>query len=681
MIMKEFVWEFDPFGTNPKNKITEERQVITEINGTNFRYFVPKAAPFFEEGVVVKHVASGTILTKGVDYQFGLSYNQATQQVLKPVYGAISILNSQFTGTFEIEYHTMGGEFTLDTQTITEILINLITDPRVVSWERIVDPPVVFPPIHHLQPVSDFVNYDNLVAAMEKLGDKVLESYELFYPAFTRHLEDRSNPHGTTKADIGLPLTPNARFATLEEAADGARFDVLMSPRTVSEMITRLNKETLVGHVADKNNPHGVTKDQVELGLVPNAGWATDEQAIDKNNFTSFLNPAQAWKAVKAWIIDPFAAHIADHDNPHQVTKNHIGLGLTPNLGLSTDQEAAEGSNDAGLLTPRLGRVLIDAMVGNALSGHVRNKENPHETTKKHVGLEFTPNSSWCDEATAILPNATEGFMHPKATWIAIAAAMKAHVDLSNPHGTTKKDVGLEYTPNASWATLEQILGTDDESMAFVNQKVMRDAIAAMQSETVAGHAANRENPHGTTKKHVGLEFTPNYAAASPEDLGNPNCNDKLVVVGDVYRILAATSNTTVEFAANGAEQLYQRLFSLPLTATEDVLLDAVGTNVSGVGSADVLLRITACGGGKIEVLERDAYTSGSEWGVVVTQTEVELWIRSVPNRAPLRVTQRVKGGSFASNVGVAAKPLGYTVVAPQNLYVTLLAAHTAAIS
>ena len=66
---------------------------------------------------------------------------------------------------------------------------------------------------------------------------------------------------------------------------------------------------------------------------------------------------------------------------------------------------------------------------------------------------------------------------------------------------------------------------------------------------------------------------------------------------------------------------------------------------------------------------------------MVVTQTEVELWIRSVPNRAPLRVTQRVKGGSFASNVGVVAKPLGYTVVAPQNLYATLLAAHTAAIS
>ena len=680
MIMKEFVWEFDPFGTNPKNKITEERQVITEINGTNFRYFVPKAAPFFEEGVVVKHVASGTILTKGVDYQFGLSYNQATQQVLKPVYGAISILNSQFTGTFEIAYHTMGGEFTLDTQTITEILVNLITDPRVVSWERIVDPPAVFPPIHHLQPVSDFVNYDNLVAAMEKLGDKVLESYELFYPAFTRHLQDRSNPHGTTKADIGLPLTPNARFATLEEAADGARFDVLMSPRTVSEMITRLNKETLVGHVADKNNPHGVTKDQVELGLVPNAGWATDEQAIDKNNFTSFLNPAQAWKAVKAWIIDPFAAHLADHDNPHRVNKNHVGLGLTPNLPLANDQQAAEATSDEGLLTPRLGRVLWAAL-SSGFTSHLENRNNPHGLTKDQIQLGLVPNAGWATDEQAIDPQVIAAFMNPKVTNLLVKALLKAHTDLSNAHNTTKKDVGLEFTPNASWVSAQQIVGTDNEPLGFVNQVVMREAIALMQSETVAGHAANRENPHGTTKKHVGLEFTPNFAAASPEDLGNPNCNDKLVVVGDVYKILAATSNTTVEFAANGADQLYQRLFSLPLTATEDVLLDAVGTNASGVGSADVLLRITARDGGKIEVLERDAYTSGSEWGVVVTQTDVELWIRSVPNRAPLRVTQRVKGGSFTSNAGVVGKPLGYIVVAPQNLYATLLAAHTAAIS
>lgn len=680
MIMKEFIWEFDPFGTNPKNKITEERQVITEINGTNFRYFVPKAAPFFEEEVKVKHVASGVVLTPGVDYQFGLSYNQATQQVMKPVYGSISILNTQYTGTFEIEYHTMGGEFTLDVQTITEILINLLYDPRTVTWDRIVDPPAVFPPIHHQQPVSDFVNYDHLVAAMEKLGDKVLESYELFYPAFTRHLEDRSNPHGVTKADVGLSLTPNARFATLEEAADGARFDVLMSPRTVSEMITRLNKETLVGHVADKNNPHAVTKDQVELGLVPNAGWATDAEAVDKNNFSSFLNPAQAWKAVKAWIVDAFAAHLADHDNPHHVNKNQLGLGLTPNLPLANDQQAAEATTDDGLLTPRLGRVLWDAL-SSGFTSHLNNRSNPHGLTAEQIQLGLVPNASWATPEEAVDPQVVAAFMNPAVTNVLVKALIKAHADLSNPHNTTQKDVGLEFTPNAKWASAQQIVGADNEPLAFVNQVVMREAIALMQSETVAGHAANRDNPHGVTKKHVGLEFTPNYPAATEADLDNPEANACLVTVKDVYRIIGKTSNTTVEFVANTEVEHYQKLFVLPLTATQDVLLDAVGTTAPGVGSADVLLRVTARDGGKIEVLERDAYTSGSEWGVIVTQTDVELWIRSVPNRSPLRITQRAPGGSFAGTAPVTAKPLGYTALVPQNLYATLLTAHTGLVS
>lgn len=680
MIMKEFVWEFDPFGTNPKNKITEERQVITEINGTNFRYFVPKAAPFFEEEVKVKHVASGVTLTPGVDYQFGLSYNQATQQVMKPVYGSISILNSQYTGTFEIEYHTMGGEFTLDTQTITEILINLLYDPRTVSWDRIVDPPAVFPPIHHQQPITDFVNYNHLVAAMEALGDKVLESYELFYPAFTRHLEDRSNPHGVTKADIGLPLTPNARFATLEEAADGARFDVLMSPRTVSEMITRLNKETLVGHVADKNNPHAVTKDQVELGLVPNAGWATDAEAIDKNNFSSFLNPAQAWKAVKAWIVDAFALHLADHDNPHHVNKNQLGLGLTPNLPLANDQQAGEAATDDGLLTPRLGKVLFDAL-SQGYKQHVENRNNPHGVTAEHVQLGLVPNAAWATELQAMDPQVQAAFMNPKLVHLVANALIKVHADLANPHNTSKKDVGLEFTPNAAWASAQQIVGTDNEPLAFVNQVVMREAIALMQSETVAGHAANRDNPHGVTKKQVGLEFTPNYPAATEADLDNPLADACLTSVKDVYRIIGKTSNTTVEFAANDTEQKYQKLFSMPLSATSDVLLDAVGTTAPGAGTADILVRISPRDGGKIEVIERDAYPSGSEWGVVVTQTEVELWIRSVPNRVPLRLTQRTPGGSFASSAGVVPKPLGYAVVVPQNLYATLLAAHTGVVS
>lgn len=678
MIIKSFTWEFDPFGNNPNNLIKEERQVITEINGTNFRYFVPKAAPFFEEDVVVKHVASGAILTKGVDYQYGLSYNQATQQVLKPVYGAISILNSDYNGTFEIEYRTMGGEFTLDTQTITEILINLLTDPRTVSWDRIVDPPLVFPPIHHLQQIQDFVNFDDAVAAMNALGDKVLQAYELFYPAFTRHLEDRTNPHGVTKADIGLPLTPNARFATLEEAADGARFDVLMSPRTVSEMITQLNKETLVGHVSDKNNPHAVTKDQVELGLVPNAGWATDAEAIDKNNFSSFLNPAQAWKAVKAWIVDAFAAHLADHDNPHEVDKNQIGLGLTPNLGLAEDQAAAEGLYDSGLMTPRLTSYLIDTKYWEPVRLHMQNTNNPHGTTKVHVGLEFTPNSDWATELQLANPEAVEGFLNPKGGYIIAQLVLVEHLQQTNPHGTTKADVGLALTPNASWATAEQIVGTDNEPLAFVNQVVMREAIALMQSETVAGHAANRENPHGTTKAHVGLEFTPNRPAATLEDLANPSAEENVVSVADVYRILGMAANTTVSYEANGVDETYQHLFTLPLSVTQDGVLEVVGTEAPGSGSPDLLVRVSSREAGLVEVVERDTYSAQSVFGKVVTATEVQLWIRSVPNRNPMRVTHRTGSGVVVKTVPVTVMPVGFTAITPQNLHAVLLAAHTA---
>lgn len=44
-MIKQWEYEFDPYGDNPKNRIKGERHTITPANGKNFSFFIPKKAP------------------------------------------------------------------------------------------------------------------------------------------------------------------------------------------------------------------------------------------------------------------------------------------------------------------------------------------------------------------------------------------------------------------------------------------------------------------------------------------------------------------------------------------------------------------------------------------------------------------------------------------------------------
>ena len=147
MIIKQYAWEFDPYASNTLNFIKGERHVLQPDSGNGFHFFIPKAAPFFLKDIKVVHVQSGKVLDEGIDWQPGWAFELATRRTLMPVYGAICVLDKTLNGTFEIEYSTLGGEYTLDQATLLEYLMNVAYDPRVTTWESIVDKPLYFNPL------------------------------------------------------------------------------------------------------------------------------------------------------------------------------------------------------------------------------------------------------------------------------------------------------------------------------------------------------------------------------------------------------------------------------------------------------------------------------------------------------------------------------------------------------
>ena len=100
-----------------------------------------------------------------------------------------------------------------------------------------------------------------------------------------------------------------------------------------NQTTNKANQADLIGHIQNQNNPHNVTKQQVGLGNVANVEQASKQ---DFNN------------------------HTTNRNNPHSVTKAQVGLGNVTNVEQATKQE---------------------------FNAHTTNRNNPHNVTKSQVGL------------------------------------------------------------------------------------------------------------------------------------------------------------------------------------------------------------------------------------------------------------------------------------------------------
>ena len=551
MLNKIFTWELDPYGTNPANDIKAERKVLSSTQDGTFMFLIPKAAPFYAETVVIKHVASGRTLVKGVDWEPGYRFELVSKRTYRPVYGAICILDRTLTGTFEYNYHTLGGEYTLDEQSLLTLLSNALTDPRVTTWEKITDVPWYFTPIQHLFNVVDMVGGKELADAINRVADKILSAAERLYPSINVHIQDKANPHNTTKAQVGLGNVSNFSICTEQEALEGVRLDRYISPGHVSKMIAKLNSTSVAGHVSDKENPHGVNKIQVGLGNVDNFTTATDLEAVDKANDATFMTPRKSWLAVKTWVGDTVAAHVANSSNPHGVNKSQIGLSNVQNLGVASEVDAVAGSGNNGLMTPELTKKAIAAQAGaSGVQSHIDNHENPHNVTKVQIGLGSVENYKVANQLEAEGATANNVYMTPLAVAYQIAktvgATLTGHIARTdNPHGTTKTQVGLGNVDNFATATATE-LEAGTSTSHFVTVAGVVSLIVSRIGTALTDHVNSRTNPHVVTKAQVGLGNVQNFPIGTETEYEAGNSNVHYATVYGVSQMIARLSSGTV---------------------------------------------------------------------------------------------------------------------------------------
>lgn len=137
-----------------------------------------------------------------------------------------------------------------------------------------------------------YIKLNNDVKMTATVDPEGYVTFETMQAALNKHTGNKSNPHSVTKSQVGLGNVPNV--ATNDQTptySDTTTLVTLSSGEKISIAFAKIKLAitTLINHLANKSNPHGVTKSQVGLGNVENKSSATIRGELTKGNVTTAL--------------------------------------------------------------------------------------------------------------------------------------------------------------------------------------------------------------------------------------------------------------------------------------------------------------------------------------------------------------------------------------------------------
>lgn len=518
------VYPFDPTGAASTNLIQNEQQILTPPaasgNWSDYFFIVPLATPYFGSSLHMTLQPSGRTLVEGVDYLCTHRFYDASLQCASPVFGSVTFMDKTLAGVVTYSYQTLGGDWTLNSTQIATILANVALDPRITTFEEVANVPYQFPPVAHEWDVKDMVGASDVVNAIDQIAAAMKTSGD---QGLANHLADMNNPHHVTAAQVGLGNVNNAGWATTASAQTGADGSSYMNPQLTAAAIATQALTPLAAHTARTDNPHNVSASQVGLGNVQNYTVASNADAAAGTAANRYMTPAATAAAIDALANAGLATHIGNLNNPHQVTATQVGLGDVPNYPMATLAEATTGTATNRFMSPALVAAVFQNIAGGSISAHIADHSNPHQVTKAQVGLGNVDNFATAANADGEAGSSASLFMTPAATAAAITAQalppINAHVGRTdNPHAVTAAQVNLGSVSNyATAANADGVAGTS--TSLFMTPAATTAAITAQALAPLNTHVGRTDNPHSVTKSQVNLGSVDNYATAASADV------------------------------------------------------------------------------------------------------------------------------------------------------------------
>ena len=321
---------------------------------------------------------------------------------------------------------------------------------------------------------------------------------------YDAHIANTSNPHNVTKAQVGLGNVDNTSDLNKPiSTATQTALDEISGD--ISDVDTKVDN-----HIADKSNPHSVTKAQVGLGNVDNTSdlnkpisTATQTALNSKVDKVSTASRVYGTDSTGAQTTYDFNALGKVDDVKVNGTSVVTIKVANITLGTMASETASDYSTKAVADTLYAAKSL-ETTVSTHLSA-----SNPHNITKSTVGLGNVDNTSDLNKPVST------------AQQTAIDAKVDKVTTLNRVYGTDGEGNQTTYSKDSFGKVDDVKVGTTSvvtnkiatlgtmagETAANYSTKAVADTLYAAKSleTTVSNHTGNTSNPHNVTKAQVGL--------------------------------------------------------------------------------------------------------------------------------------------------------------------------------
>lgn len=188
-----------------------------------------------------------------------------------------------------------------------------------LSWADIQNKPAAFTPSAHGHTESEITDLDKYT---QQEVDSLLTAIRKL---LTDHEGNTANPHQVTKKQVGLENVQDFAVASQTDAQTGTSNDTYLTPLRAMQLVVNWAKSNLASsekdglmsatdyanlvkvvrdvtivmpHLEDKENPHGVTKEQVKLSNVQNYAVASQSQAEAGTSNSLYMTPIRVKQAI-----------------------------------------------------------------------------------------------------------------------------------------------------------------------------------------------------------------------------------------------------------------------------------------------------------------------------------------------------------------------------------------------
>lgn len=178
----------DETGVNPNNLVQGEPHTLVS---RKVRSISPTYGAFFTGSLVVTDDVTQTQLVKNVQYFAVELYELPTAKTGKEVCAIIIITDQAVSNSVSISYQALGGDFSVSTIALQQMIDKLELDERPVYWPSIIGKPSEFPPSAHLHDVGDVYGFEYMVHALERIKDAIVMGDQLSHDVIYRYVDDR----------------------------------------------------------------------------------------------------------------------------------------------------------------------------------------------------------------------------------------------------------------------------------------------------------------------------------------------------------------------------------------------------------------------------------------------------------------------------------------------------------